>query len=224
MRIHSHTPDGKSDINIRIRFAEPGDEDMITKLAIMAAGTGDPAEWGPCKRAFATPVAEAHGKVWIPYGQGECFVAEDPTDGVVGMIYSTPPVRWIRAHHPHERRIISPIMREIELLAVDERAQGKFIGSMLLVYMTGVAVLGGVHIVTAKIQQDRHRALNWWHKSDFTLLEPGEPVLIRINGISTHADDGADGHRLAVAAISQAATLKRETVNGVSRWIIDIVT
>ncbi|MFC8222870.1 GNAT family N-acetyltransferase [Streptomyces sp. NPDC057362] len=100
---------------------------------------------------LAAAIDHHGGCVPLPYGQGQCWVARTG-EAVSGMLYATPPIRWLQQQpSPHRNSLIHSLV-EIELLAVAESHRTQGVGTVLLQEAENTARANGTHLALAKIR------------------------------------------------------------------------
>ncbi|MBM9624434.1 GNAT family N-acetyltransferase [Streptomyces zhihengii] len=203
-----------------IASAAPGDGQAVATLGTMALpGTlpAQPASLSP----LAAAIDEHGGRVPLPYGQGHCWVARTTEGSITGMIYATPPIRWLQEQPAPLRPRLTHTLAEIELLAVAAEHRSLGTGSALLHVAEDAARSDGVHLMLAKVQIGAFPVMRWYRKRGYTLAAQGEPVVFATQGGLTSCDDGGDGYQLAVKALQPGVKVRRTTTRGTTMLITE---
>ncbi|MER5199837.1 GNAT family N-acetyltransferase [Streptomyces sp. NPDC002755] len=192
---------------VTVALAAPGDGPDAAALGSLALGTPVPEE-----RAATAPLARAidvhGGQVPLPYGQGRCLVAR--SGGLVtGMVYLTPPIRWLEDHPAAQRPALVTALVEIELLAVAESHRGQGIATALLNAAEETARDGGTHLSFAKVRRGDFAVMRWYRRRGYTIAAQTEPVLFRTRSGLESCDDGSDGYQLAAKPLQPGVVLRR---------------
>ncbi|MFD5750673.1 GNAT family N-acetyltransferase [Streptomyces sp. NPDC127033] len=154
------------------------------------------------------------GKVSLPHGHGRCLVA-CLDDAVVGMVYTTPPIRWLQEQPAARRNSLAKALVEIELLAVAEPYRGQGIATALLDTAEEAARGAGTLLALAKVRIGAFATMRWYRRRGYAIAAQGEPVVFRTRAGFDSCDDGSDGYQLAVKALRHGAALRRRTNGGV---------
>ncbi|MEU4896138.1 GNAT family N-acetyltransferase [Streptomyces sp. NPDC044780] len=182
------------------RKAGPGDEAVIARLIPAALPASGPQHEA---RHFAEALCAADGEVPVPHGTGRLLVGGWPgTRTPAGLVYFLPPVRLVNAHADAGRTAQSRLatqITEIELLAVDPKAQRTGLGTALLRAAEQTARDHGAQILLAKVADSDFPVLRWWRHRGYSLASPGQEVRLALGWATVGCDDGGTGHRIAVA-------------------------
>ncbi|MFF4410697.1 GNAT family N-acetyltransferase [Streptomyces sp. NPDC001404] len=208
----SETPD------VHIGVASTGDGASIASLGALAlAGSGLVQ---PCPLPLGDAIDQHGGRVPLPYGEGVCHTARVGRS-LVGMVYSTPPIRWISSHPEHERPLLVHQLVEIELLAVAEQHRSQGIGTALLEHAEAHARSVGAQFAVAKIRAGAFATMRWYRRRGYRIAAQGEPLLFTTtHGQPSNVSDGNDGHHLAVKPLDSVTVLQRRSpANGPSHLI-----
>ncbi|MEU9413611.1 GNAT family N-acetyltransferase [Streptomyces sp. NPDC048281] len=206
---------GRPSSTITIALAAPGDGPAAVALGALAVGALLAAPGAAPPPALAQAIDAHGGQVPLPYGHGRCLVAR-AGDTVAGMVYTTPPIRWIRDHPPSQRAGLVQSLVEIELLAVAEPYRGRGVGSALLAAAEERARGAGSHLALAKIRIGAFATMRWYRKRGYTIAGQQEPLVFRTRAGFESCDDGSDGHQLAVKALQPGVVLRRRLERGTS--------
>ncbi|WP_163010901.1 GNAT family N-acetyltransferase, partial [Streptomyces dangxiongensis] len=182
-----------------IALAVRGDGHAAAALGALALGSHLDSAAVPA--VLAAAIDEHGGCVPLPYGQGQCRIAR-VGETIAGMLYATPPIRWLRAHPPAQRNGLIHSLTEIELLAVAEPYRHHGIGTALLEETEHAARADGTRLALAKVRIGAFPVMRWYRRRGYTVAAQGEPVVFRTRlGGLTSCDDGSDGYQLAVKAL-----------------------
>ncbi|MFJ3799971.1 GNAT family N-acetyltransferase [Streptomyces sp. NPDC090088] len=204
---------------ITIALAAPGDGTAAVELGALAVDGLTPAP-GTAPPALAQAIDTSGGQVPLPYGHGRCLVAR-VENTVAGMVYMTPPIRWIRDHPPTQRAGLVQSLVEIELLAVAEPHRGRGIGTALLAAAEETARNAGSHLAFAKVKIGAFATMRWYRKRGYTIAAQAEPVIFRTRSGFESCDDGSDGYQLAVKTLQPGAVLRRRLERGLSMLLAE---
>ncbi|KAB7832512.1 GNAT family N-acetyltransferase [Streptomyces mobaraensis] len=209
-------PSGTPDLHIGM--ASTGDGATIASLGALALAGSGPVQQSPLPLGDA--IDQHGGCVPLPYGEGMCHTAR-MGHGVVGMVYSTPPIRWLESHLEHERSLLVHELVEIELLVVAEQHRTRGIGTALLERTEAHARSVGAQFAVAKIRAGAFATMRWYRHRGYRIAAQGEPLLFTTaHGQPSNVSDGNDGHHLAVKPLDSAIVLQRRLpANGLSYLI-----
>ncbi|MEU3550025.1 GNAT family N-acetyltransferase [Streptomyces longwoodensis] len=205
--------------SMAIALAVPGDGRAAVALGALAVDGLPPAP-GAVPPALAQAIDAHGGQVPLPYGHGRCLIARIG-DTVAGMVYTTPPIRWIEDHPPAQRAGLVRSLIEIELLAVAEPHRGRGIATALLATTEETARSAGSHLAFAKVRIGAFATMRWYRKRGYTIAAQQEPVVFRTRSGFESCDDGSDGYQLAVKALQPGVILRRRLERGSSMLIAE---
>ncbi|MET9116074.1 GNAT family N-acetyltransferase [Streptomyces longwoodensis] len=211
--------DGFSSSIMSIALAAPGDGHAAVALGALAVDSLLTAP-GAVPPALAEAIDAYGGQVPLPYGQGRCLIARIG-DTVAGMVYVTPPIRWIEDHPPAQRAGLVRSLVEIELLAVAESHRGRGIATALLATAEETARDAGSHLAFAKVRIGAFGTMRWYRKRGYTIAAQAEPVVFRTRSGFESCDDGSDGYQLAVKALQPGVVLRRRLERGSSMLVAE---
>ncbi|MFF7098401.1 GNAT family N-acetyltransferase [Streptomyces rubradiris] len=200
-----------------IALAAPGDGRAAVALGALAVNGH-----GAAPSALAQAIDTHGGQVPLPFGRGRCLIARIG-DTVAGMVYTTPPIRWIQEHPPAQRAALVHSLVEIELLAVAESHRGQGIGTELLATAEETARSAGSHLALAKVRIGAFATMRWYRKRGYTIAAQAEPVIFRTRAGFDSCDDGSDGYQLAVKALQPGVVLRRRSEGGSSMLVAEHV-
>lgn len=186
----------------------------MTALAALALGDGVGGAGVPRPSALADAIARQGGQVLLPYGHGRCLVAREG-DAVVGMIYATPPIRWLEGQPAVRRASLVGALVEIELLAVDAGFRGRGVGTALIEAAETAAREEGARLALAKVRVGEFSTMRWYRKRGYTIAGQGEPVLFHTRSGPSSCGDGGDGYQLAVKTLLPGTVIRRRTAGGI---------
>ncbi|WP_274916871.1 GNAT family N-acetyltransferase [Streptomyces sp. WZ-12] len=190
-----------------IRTAAAGDGASVGDLAAVALGCTDP---DPGKGLPAQ--IDAHGGyVEVPHGTGTCRVAADDK-GVVGMVYTAPPVSWIEAHPAAVQPLLARYFTKVELLAVREEQREQGVGGALISAVETAERDRGAHLLFANVDLRDRKILVWYRRRGYTIAAPSEPIILTSSRGPLSLVDTGDGYLLAAKAIQPGCRLTRAQV------------
>lgn len=202
-----------------VALAAPGESSAAAALAALAID--DRAEHPVVSRSEFGDAIDAHGgRIRLPYGHGHCLVARDQ-DTVVGMLYTTPPIRWLDSQPAVQRASLTAALVEIELLAVAAAHRNHGVGTALLEAAEESARDAGTHLALAKVRIGAFPTMRWYRRRGYTLAAQGEPVLFLTRGGPASCDDGNDGYQLAVKPLQPGTAIRRRARNGITALVAE---
>lgn len=198
----------------RIRLARKGDGAEIARLAKVAVGG---YQGGADPEAFGRGIDREGGMPAVPHGQAFAFVAVED-DEVVGLAYATPPVQMLQdyAEQMSEavRSKVARMLYELELLAVDESAQGQGIGSTLLAETERILQARRCGAMVAKITGGGDRLARWYETRGYQVGEDGLPFVLQ--GPVPLLCGGEPGVRIAIKSLGEAV-VRQQRLDGGNR-------
>ncbi|GGX51053.1 GNAT family N-acetyltransferase [Streptomyces noursei] len=197
---------------ITITLAAKGDGQAAATLGALALSDHTPSPQAPLS-SLADAIDEHGGRVALPYGNGHCLTARIGST-VAGVLYTTPPIRWLQGQSADQRARLTQALVEIELLAVSEPYRNCGIGTALLETAEHTARNAGSHLALAKIRAGAFPTMRWYRRRGYTIAAQGEPVLFRTRQGFASCDDGNDGHQLAVKTLRLGTAVRRRTARG----------
>lgn len=202
-----------------ITLAVRGEGQAAAALGSVALN-GDSRAGDTSLSPFAAAIDKHGGCLPLPYGQGQCWMARTG-DTPLGMIYVTPPIRWLDGQPAAHRNTLVGSLIEIELLAVSDRSRKQGIGSALLTEAENAARAQGTHLALAKIKIGAFPVMRWYRKRGYTIAAQGEPVVFGTRYGLASCDDGADGYQLAVKTLQPGAAIRRRTTPAGQRLVVE---
>ncbi|MFF8847945.1 GNAT family N-acetyltransferase [Streptomyces sp. NPDC015127] len=202
-----------------ITLAVRGEGRAAAALGTLALNSHAPIADAPLS-PLAAAINEHGGCVPLPYGLGKCWVAR-VGDAIAGMLYATPPIRWLHEQPSAHRNTLIRSLIEIELLAVAELYRNQGVGTALLEEVENAARADGTHLTLAKIRMGAFPVMRWYRKRGYTIAAQGEPVVFGTRRGLSSCDDGADGYQLAVKALQPGEVVRRSARTGGSMLIVE---
>ncbi|MET9111904.1 GNAT family N-acetyltransferase [Streptomyces zhihengii] len=194
-------------------FAVRGDGQAVAALGALAL-SGAIVGRTAASQPLAAAIDEYGGRIPLPYGHGHCWVTRTGAGPVAGMLYLTPPIRWLEGHPPALRPRLSRAVAEIELLAVEPAHRRRGTGSALLQAAENAALSDGVQLMLAKVRIGALPLMRWYRRRGYLLAGQGEPIVFATQGGMSSCDDGGDGYQLAVKALQPGVTVRRTSSRG----------
>ncbi|MGG2460503.1 GNAT family N-acetyltransferase [Streptomyces sp. RGM 3693] len=207
---------------ITITLAAKGDGQTAAALGALALSDHTQSPQAPLS-SLADAIDEHGGRVALPYGKGHCLTARNGST-ITGMLYTTPPIRWLQGQSADQRARLTQALIEIELLAVFEPYRNRGIGTALLETAEHTARNAGTHLALAKIRTGAFPTMRWYRRRGYTIAGQSEPVVFRTHQGFASCDDGSDGHQLAVKALHSGSTVRRHTAGGATCLIVEHTT
>jgi ribosomal protein S18 acetylase RimI-like enzyme len=195
------------DRGVRVALAEPGEGEAAAALGELAI-TGDSACGQTPSRGLAAAIDHHGGSMPLPYGRGRCWVAR-LEKSVTGMVYATPPIRWLQELPQVQRGSVTRSLVEIELLAVGEAFRHQGIGTALLNAVESAARDEGTHLALAKVRTGAFPVMRWYRRRGYVIAAQNEPVVFGTRHGFMSCDDGSDGYQLAVKALQAGEVVRR---------------
>ncbi|MFG2690675.1 GNAT family N-acetyltransferase [Streptomyces sp. NPDC048405] len=190
-----------------VALAARGEGQAAAALGALALQDSPLPADGPLS-PLAAAIDHHGGCVPLPYGQGQCWVARTG-EAVSGMLYATPPIRWLQQQpSPHRNSLIHSLV-EIELLAVAESHRTQGVGTVLLQEAENNARANGTHLALAKIRVGAFPIMRWYRRRGYTIAAQNEPLVFATRHGLTSCDDGSDGYQLAAKALQPGTALRR---------------
>lgn len=180
-----------------VRLARPGEGQDVARLAEMAL---QGQTQGSVTGDLAAAVDSDGGRLKVPYGKAYALVA-DKGDGVVGLLYVTPPVRLVDGYPElgvEKQERMAGRLAELQLLAVDPEARKQGVGSLLLSVAEEMLRARGCGALLVKILQDDEAVQDWYRRRGFRIPEPEQPVVVRAEGVPIVLADDGDGYRVGI--------------------------
>ena len=194
---------------VSVSVAAAGEGAAIAALGILAlAGV---ASARSVIRPLAYAVDRYGGRIPLECGEGLCQTA--CADGeTIGMVYTTPAVRWLESYPEDERSSLVRELAEVELLAVSGPRRGTGVGAMLLEHAEARVRAVGARFVVAKIRAGHFETMRWYRNRGYRIAAQGEPLLFTTTrGRPSSIGDGDDGYHLAVKPLRAGTMLQRRT-------------
>ncbi|WP_411122339.1 GNAT family N-acetyltransferase [Streptomyces sp. x-19] len=123
----------------------------------------------------------------MPYGHGHCLTARSGNT-IIGMLYATPPVRWLQSQPTSQRARLTQALVEIELLAVAEPYRNRGTATALLKAAEHTARAAGTHLALAKIRTGAFPTMRWYRRRGYTIAAQGEPIIFRTHQVTSRSE------------------------------------
>ncbi|SHN09070.1 GNAT family N-acetyltransferase [Streptomyces yunnanensis] len=162
---------------ITITLAAKGDGQAAATLGALAISDQTPRLQAPLS-SLIDAIDNHGGRLPLPYGHGHCLTARSGNT-IIGMLYATPPIRWLQSQPSNQRARLTQALVEIELLAVAEPHRNRGTATALLEAAEHTARTAGTHLALAKIRTGAFPTMRWYRRRGYTIAAQGEPIIFR---------------------------------------------